>query len=251
MVDCIIQARMGSSRLPGKVLMKISDRFNVLDFLLNQLNYCKTINRIIIATSKNSKDDVIQEYCIKNSISCFRGNEHDVLDRYYNCAKKFESKQIIRITADCPLIDPNIVDNVVKNFLKDKYDYYSNILKRTFPIGTDVEIFSFEILEKIWSLAKLSSDREHVTMFIRSKKIHCKTGYLRNNTDLSNLRITLDRIEDLELIRKIVSKYQKYPILLEDVVKILNENKQLLEINMNINNNEGYELSLKNDKNVD
>ena len=113
MVDCIIQARMGSSRLPGKVMMKIDSKNSVLDLIINQLKYSKFLENIIIATTSKTEDDVIEKFCLKNSLRCFRGSEKDVLDRYYQCAKKFNLKHIIRITADCPLIDPEIVDKVI------------------------------------------------------------------------------------------------------------------------------------------
>tara|TARA_B110000014_G_C20123532_1_gene596753 strand:- start:385 stop:1155 length:771 start_codon:yes stop_codon:yes gene_type:complete len=247
MVDCIIQARMGSSRLPGKVMMKIDSKNSVLDLIINQLKYSKFLENIIIATTSKTEDDVIEKFCLKNSLRCFRGSEKDVLDRYYQCSKKFNLKHIIRITADCPLIDPEIVDKVIEKYKVGQFDYFTNILIRTFPIGTDVEIFSFETLEKMWKDAKLPSEREHVTTYIRNKKLDCKFGNLENVEKLGNLRFTLDRYEDLQLIKKITSKIHKNPILIKDVIKIVTDYPELLEINKNVENDEGMKKSLKID----
>ena len=247
MVDCIIQARMGSSRLPGKVMMKIDSKNSVLDLVINQLKYSKFLENIIIATTSKTEDDVIEKFCLKNSLRCFRGSEKDVLDRYYQCSKKFNLKHIIRITADCPLIDPEIVDKVIEKYKVGQFDYFTNILIRTFPIGTDVEIFSFETLEKMWKDAKLPSEREHVTTYIRNKKLDCKFGNLKNVENLGNLRFTLDRYEDLQLIKKITSKIHKNPILIKDVIKIITDYPELLEINKNVENDEGMRKSLKMD----
>ena len=238
---------MGSSRLPGKVMMKIDSKNSVLDLVINQLKYSKFLENIIIATTSKTEDDVIEKFCLKNSLRCFRGSEKDVLDRYYQCSKKFNLKDIIRITADCPLIDPEIVDKVIEKYKVGQFDYFTNILIRTFPIGTDVEIFSFETLEKMWKDAKLPSEREHVTTYIRNKKLDCKFGNLKNVENLGNLRFTLDRYEDLQLIKKITSKIHKNPILIKDVIKIITDYPELLEINKNVENDEGMKKSLKMD----
>ncbi len=246
---CIIQARMGSSRLPGKTLMKLNDELSTLHFVKNQLSFSKFIDEIIVATTDLEEDDVIEEICKEMKVKCFRGSSNDVLDRYYNCAKKFQIENIIRITADCPLIDPEIVDQVIQKFHTKNYDYVSNTLKRTYPIGTDVEIFSFEILDKTWRNAKLPSEREHVTPFIRNEKIDLKIGNLENTTDLSHIRITLDHKEDLELIKQIISQINKNPILLNDIMDLLSRNPELVKINNHISPNEGMLKSLQQDRN--
>jgi len=248
MPDCIIQARMGSSRLPGKVLMKIDSNHSVLDSIINQLQHSKLINRIIIATTTKNEDDVIEKYCLENSIEVFRGNESDVLDRYLQCAKKFNLENIIRVTADCPLIDPQIVDKVISEYMSGNYDYFTNVLNRTFPVGTDVEIFSFKILKNVWENAKLPSEREHVTLFIRNNKLKCKIGNLENKKDLKNIRITLDRQEDLELLREIKKYLKQEPILIKDIIELIKKKPKLLRINQNISNNEGILKSLETDK---
>ena len=153
MIGCIIQARMGSSRLPGKVLMKSDDARPLLYYVINQLRYCTKVKNLVIATTTNQEDDEIEKFANNNSINIFRGKEKDVLDRYFQCAKKHSFSTIVRITADCPLIDPQIVDNVIEKFFSGSYDYATNTLIRTFPIGTDVEVFSFSALERTWKHA--------------------------------------------------------------------------------------------------
>ena len=248
MIGCIIQARMGSSRLPGKVLMKLNENCSTLDFVLNQLSFSTLIDKIIIATTNLVQDDIIEQTAKNLGIECFRGNSDDVLDRYYNCAKKFQMDNIVRITSDCPLIDPGIVDEVISKYKSGNYDYFTNTLIRTYPIGTDVEIFSFEILEKTWQNATLPSEREHVTPFIRNKKMNFRVGNLENKKKLDHVRWTLDRQEDLDLIREIISKIKKKPILMNDILNLFSAEPQLIKINENISQDEGNIKSLKKDE---
>jgi len=248
-VDCIIQARMNSTRLPGKVLLSLSNDFTVLQHMINQLRFSKLIDSIIIATTNLPDDDIIEEEARKLNLKCFRGNSEDVLDRYYQCAKKFDCRTIIRLTSDCPLIDPEIVDQVIVNYKSEHFDYYTNVLNRTFPIGTDVEIFSFDVLEKMWNDATLPSEREHVTLFIKNKNSNFKIGNLENHEDLKHIRITLDQEEDFILIKKIVTKLSKTPILMNDVRDLFLNEPSLQKINQHIVQNEGLLKSLKKDQN--
>ena len=247
MIGCIIQARMGSSRLPGKTLIKLDENRSTLDFVVNQLSFSTLINKTVIATTSLEQDDIIEKNAKTLGIDCFRGSSDDVLDRYYQCAKKFQINTIVRITSDCPLIDPQIVDDVIRKYQHEDYDYVTNTLNRSYPIGTDVEIFSFEILEKAWQKAILPSEREHVTLFIKNKKLDFKLGDLKNNKNLGNLRWTLDREEDLNLIRKIVAKVNKNPILMNDILNLFSIEPELIKINEHIPQNEGVLKSLKKD----
>jgi spore coat polysaccharide biosynthesis protein SpsF len=249
MIGCIVQARMGSSRLPGKTLVKLTDELSTLNFVINQISSSTLIDKIIIATTSLEQDDIIENTCKELGIESYRGSSSDVLDRYYNCAKKFHFDHIIRITADCPLIDPEIIDKVIKKYTTEDFDYVSNTLECTFPIGTDVEIFSFPILEKTWQNAKLLSEREHVTPFIRNNKLNMKLGNLKNTKNLSHIRITLDHTEDLELIQKIISQINNRPILLNDILDLLSTQPELLKINQHIPHNEGMLKSLNQDRN--
>ena len=248
MIGCIIQARMGSSRLPNKVLMKINENQTVLEHVIKQLSFSKSINKIIVATTKLKQDDIIENLVKKLGIDVFRGNSLDVLDRYYQCAKQFNLENIVRITSDCPLIDPEIVDEVIRKYETDEFDYVSNTLIRTFPIGMDVEIFSFGVLQTTWNNATLPSEREHVTPFMRNKKMGFSIGNVENHKDHSKIRITLDRKEDYELIKKIINKFERKPILIQDIIKLFQNQPELMKINENVKHDEGMQKSLKNDK---
>ena len=238
---------MGSSRLPGKVMKKLDKQHTVLDYVINQLSFSKLIDKKIIATTELEQDDVIEQAAKNLGLEFFRGSSDDVLDRYYKCAKKFNIDNILRITSDCPLIDPDIVDKVIEKYQSKEFDYVSNTLIRTFPVGTDVEIFPFKILEKAWQNADLPSEREHVTPYIRNKKFNCKLENLENEKKLGYLRWTLDRIEDFELIKKIVKKISKRPILMNDVLDLFSDEPELIKINAHISQNEGMLKSLKKD----
>jgi len=247
MIGCIIQARMGSSRLPGKVLMKSGNGMPLLYHVINQLRHCSKVKNLVIATTTNQEDDEIEKFADNNSVNVFRGSEKDVLDRYFQCAKKYSFSTIVRITADCPLIDPQIVDKVIEQFFSGNYDFATNTLTRTFPIGTDVEVFSFSALETAWKNAQLPSEREHVTPHLRNKG-NFKTINVENDTNISNLRLTVDRIEDFELINEILNNLSINPIHLENILELFSRKPELIEINKHINNNEGLDRSLKEDE---
>ena len=247
MIGCIIQARMGSSRLPGKVLMKSGNGMPLLYHVINQLRHCSKVKNLVIATTTNQEDDEIEKFADNNSVNVFRGSEKDVLDRYFQCAKKYSFSTIVRITSDCPLIDPQIVDKVIERFFSGNYDYATNTLIRTFPIGTDAEVFSFSALETAWKNAQLPSEREHVTPHLRNKG-NFKTINVENDTNISNLRLTVDRIEDFELINEILNNLSINPIHLEDMLELFSRKPELIEINKHINNNEGLDRSLKEDE---
>ena len=240
----IIQVRMGSTRLPGKVLKKLNG-ITVLESLLNQLNYSKLLNDKIIATTSNSEDDVIVNFCKSKEIKCFRGSQDDVLDRYYNCAKKFSINTIIRITSDCPLMDPQVIDDVIDFYLKNSYDYVNNFYKRTYPYGNDVEIFSIKVLEKVWEKATKLSEREHVTPYIYNNPDEFSLGWIENKENLSEFHWTIDRREDLIFVQNIFKKISKRPILMKDIIDVIKDDPSLLEINKNTNPNEGYLKSIK------
>jgi spore coat polysaccharide biosynthesis protein SpsF len=263
-IGCIIQARMSSTRLPGKVMMKVENENTILDCVINQLQSSKEIKDIVIATTDQKEDDVIVEFVKRREIKYFRGSEKDVLDRYYQCAKKFNFAEIIRITSDNPLIDYEVADTVVKYFKLNNYDYITTSGPWAFnrgettdlspptshckyPSGYDVEVFTFSALENAWKNAKLPSEREHVTPYIfKNKEIFRQTS-IGNSEDLSRFRCTVDTKYDLELIQKIYSNIKKRPILLYDVIKLLKANPELVKINAHAKA-DGYIKSLKEDK---
>jgi len=246
MIVAIIQARMGSNRLPGKVMKMIKGK-PLLHYVLNQLQHSKFLEKIIVATTNLEEDDIIEKFVLKEGFDCFRGNSKNVLDRYYHCAKSNSISSILRITADCPLIDPNLVDSVIKKFENEKFDYVSNAFPRTFPYGTEVEIFSFNSLKISWEKAVKPSEKEHVTPYIKNHPEIFKIGNIESDKNLSDYRWTVDRIEDLELVKQIIIKINKKFILTEDILKLIQKEPQLKEINNNITSNEGMMKSLKED----
>lgn len=248
-MDCIIQARMSSTRLPGKVLMKIENEKTVLEFVLNQCKESKLLDRMIIATTNKIDDQEIVKVVKKLGFDYFCGNESDVLDRYYKCAKKFKSKHIMRITSDCPLIDPTVIDRVIKKYQSGKFDYVSTSPPQTFPWGISVEIFSFKALKNIWKNAKIPSEREHVTPYFYKNPKKFKIFVVKNKIQLTNIRISVDRKNDLTLVRKVISKIKIRPILLKSILKLSKSNPGLFKINKSNIPNEGYLNSLKLDKN--
>ena len=246
MIGCIVQARMGSSRLPNKVMKKIENDFTVLDYVIEQLKSSKNIEKIIVATTTLEEDNIIFDYLFLHKYEVFRGSSEDVLDRFYQCAKRFSIDTIVRITADNPLIDPKIIDIVIDEYKNDKYDLVTNTLKRTFPYGTEVEVFSFKSLEKAWKNAKRPSEREHVTPFIRDPQNKFILNNIEYQGNFSHLRYTVDRIDDLKLVKEIIKNISTRPILIQDVIKLYKQKPEIFEINKNIKH-DGYESSLKKD----
>ena len=247
-VGCIVQARMGSSRLPGKVMMDVKEGKPVLYFVINQLQHCKLVDKIIVATTNLKEDDKIVEFCNKLDVPCYRGSSENVLDRYYQCGKMHSISTIVRIPADKPLIDPEIVDNIIKIFKSNTYDYVTTFLPPTFPNGTEVEVFSFEALEDSWKNAELPSEKEHVTPYIYNHKDRFKIFNVINFEDLSEYRWVVDRIEDLNLVRQITSKIKKRPVLTNDIIELFKKEPQLVKINKNVQREEGDLKSLKEDE---
>jgi spore coat polysaccharide biosynthesis protein SpsF len=247
-IGCIVQARMGSSRLPGKVMMDVEKDKPVLHYVISQLRYCKLIDKLIVATTTLSEDDKIVKYCKELGVDSFRGSAQNVLDRYYQCAKKFSITTIVRIPSDKPLIDPEIVDSVIDKFRLNSYDYVINFSPPTFPSGTEVEVFSFKALETAWKNAVLPSEKEHVTSYIDNHKEKFKIFNVMQPEDLSRYRWAVDRMEDLTLVRNIVSKIKKRPILMRDVLDLFKKEPHLVDINKNVNREEGNIKSLKEDE---
>lgn len=249
MIGCIVQARMGSTRLPGKVLKNIEKNKTVLYFVINQLQDCKLIDKIVVATTNLEEDKKIVEYSKKLGIECFRGDSKNVLKRHYECAKKFSMSTIVRIPSDKPLIDPTIVDQNIKFFNENSCDYVTNFLsKSTFPSGTEVEVFSYNALEIAHKKARLPSEKEHVTPYFSNHKNEFKIKHLENSKNLSDLRFAVDRIEDLNLVKIIISKITKRPILVKDIVELFKVEPELIKLNQDVDRNEGDKKSLKEDE---
>jgi glutamate-1-semialdehyde 2,1-aminomutase len=242
-VLAIIQARYNSTRFPGKVVKKINNK-SILEILIKRLSKSKYISKIIVACSESRNDKVIIEICKKLSIDYFIGSENDVLDRFYNSAKKYKGINVARITSDCPLIDPEIVDKVINNFFLKRVDYASNINPPTFPDGLDVEVFKFSALKEAYIKASHPNEREHVTPFIINN-IKFKKFNLKNSIDYSSLRLTLDEKQDFILIEKIIKNFKNnLYFTLDNILDFYKKNNKIFSINTNIKRNEGYNLNL-------
>ena len=257
----IIQARINSSRLPGKV-MKTIDTKPMLSHVLNQVNNSKNVDIVILATSDQSDDDVIEEFCKNQNQICFRGSKNDLLDRYYKCAKQFNLDIIVRITSDCPLIDPELIDKMISHFMKNDNDYYSNNFEKingnwenskcNFPQGMTVEICTFSTLERAWKSASSLSEREHVFPYVQ---FHPELFNLKNEIfhhDLSYIRCTVDHPEDLEFICKI---YELMPknldyITISEIETIVKQHPEIVKINNFIDFEEGFKISLDKERNL-
>ena len=228
--------------------MKLDKKHTVLDYLINQLKHSKLLGKIIIATTNLEEDNAIVNFAKKNEIEYFRGESDDVLDRYYQCAKNFSSDNILRITSDSPLIDPTVIDDLIINYQKSSCDYASTNLARTYPFGIDAEIFSFNTLEKTWKNAILPSEREHVSPYMKKNSKIFKQFNLRNKIKVPLVRLTIDREVDLELFRIVISKITDRPILMNNILELYNNEPKLFEINSHMDPLEGYNKSLKYDK---
>jgi len=205
-VVAIIQARMGSTRLPGKVMMLIGNK-SMLARVVNRVRRARTVTETVVATSAKPQDDPIVKECEALNVACFRGSEEDVLDRYYQCARQYGADVVVRITADCPMIDPAVIDQAVTTFSQRKADYASNGLQRSFPRGLDTEVVSFEALKRAWEEAKLDFQRAHVTPYIHRNPKAFHLEPVLAGSDSSQFRWTVDTAEDLQLVRTLYARF--------------------------------------------
>jgi spore coat polysaccharide biosynthesis protein SpsF len=230
----IIQARMGSSRLPGKVLMKLNG-IPILEHIINSLKFSKLSDKIIIATTINQIDDSIETLCNDLGVDCFRGSSNDVLNRYYECAKFYHGDIIVRITCDNPLIDPTLVDEAIKICKEKNCDYVSNMIHQTYPLGYLVEVLKFDILKQNNDKIHDALTREHVTHHIRnnSSMYKIKEFFAPENLQRSQWRLTVDHENDYQLMKKIFQKLYKPNKFISylDVVTFLDRNLELVKIN--------------------
>lgn len=247
----IIQARMGSSRLPNKVLLNLGGR-SVLENVINRVKNSSLVDEVIVATTIEKQDIEIVKLCSNNNIRVFCGSENDVLDRYYQAAKLIQPQNVIRITADCPLIDPLVIDEVIKVHCDGDYDYTSNTIQETFPDGEDVEIMKFDILKEAWIEANMASQREHVTQYIIKNEKYRKFN-VRYREDISNKRWTLDNEDDYTLISEIYGRLSSYDnsFGMSEVLDLLTLYPEMESINSKASRNEGLKKSLENDYKID
>ncbi len=231
----IVQARMGSERLPGKVLKEVLGR-PLLSYLLERLKFVSEATEIVVATTVLNGDDAIENLCQKEGVKVFRGSSEDVLERYYLAAKKSAADVVVRITGDCPCTDPKIIGEVITFYTKNIADYVSNTLERTFPIGMDVEVFSMKALERAYEMAKDPAEREHVTPYIYRNPQFFSCLNVPSKNNYSNYRLTVDTSEDFELIRKIIETL--YPVnpkySMNDIISLLHQHSDWILINAHV-----------------
>lgn len=246
----IIQARMGSSRLPGKVLKQIKGH-SLLEIQQQRIKPSPLVDKIIIATTTNVEDDEIEKFCIEKGITYFRGSDWDVLDRYYQAAKPFNPTNVIRLTSDCPLHHHTVVDFVIDEYLKSGKDYFSNSNNEPdfLEDGFDVEVFSFKALETAWNEAKLLSEREHVTPYIKnSGKFLC--GWKKYNNDYQ-YKLSVDSENDFKAVEMIFNAFESLTDFgMNDVLELLKIKPEILELNKESIINSGYVKSIQNDKKI-
>jgi spore coat polysaccharide biosynthesis protein SpsF (cytidylyltransferase family) len=248
MVVAIVQARMGSKRLPGKVMKEVKGK-PLIGYLLERLRKSEKIDKIVLATSVNKENEVLCDYVKSLGYNIFRGSEEDVLNRYYQVAKKYNAETVVRITGDCPLIDPYICDKLIQFYFNKETDYAK--LSPKFAEGLDCEVFSFEVLEKADKNAVKSSEREHVTPFIKNSPKIYNTIILDNSVDEGKYRFTVDGPEDFKVVKNIItdlSKTESDFIDFQSIKKYLDSHPDIFKMNANIQRNEGYLESLKKDK---
>lgn len=247
----VTQARSGSTRLPNKILKEVNGE-TLLKIHIDRIKKSKNATDIIVATTDKLEDDIIETQVKKMGVEVFRGAENDVLDRFYQSVKEIRPDLIVRLTSDCPLIDPELIDSVIDKTISDKVDYCSNCLIESFPDGQDIEVFTFKALKEAWSKATLNSQREHVTPYIREnssfyeRDTFTSVNFMSEYPEYSNVRMTVDEQSDFKMITKLIDKlgteenWEKYAELYLNDISI---NK----LNRNITRNEGYFKSLKKD----
>lgn len=245
----MIQARIGSSRLPGKVMLPILDK-PVIWHIYHRLKQAKKIDQICIACSTNFRDNPIEQFAIKESIPIFRGPEEKILDRLIGAAEKFNANAIVRITADCPFVDPKIVDEIIDVYTsQDDLDFVSNNIRRTFPDGMDVEVISSQFLKKLG--VKLYDSQEWFLMHVieNQKCYKCKSYESKN--DLSKLRWTLDYQEDYEFVKVVYSELSQLNIFyMEDILDLIRRKPHISEINAMYEADTSTSLYLDYKKNI-
>jgi len=234
-VVAIIQARMGATRLPGKVLMDVAGQ-PMMARVVNRSRRAKGLDAVVIATTTQPVDDAIVRLCHEQGWLLFRGSEEDVLDRYYRAALALEADVVVRITSDCPLIEPELIDSSVATFLPHRppLDYLSNTLVRTFPRGLDVEVMSFKVLKRAWQEEDNPAWREHVTPYIWRQPDKFKIRNVTNDEDYSHMRWTVDTAEDLAFVRKVYEYFKNDTFSWREVLELLKEHPEWLEINRDV-----------------
>ena len=249
-IIAVTQARYGSTRLPAKVLKKIGDE-TLLDIHLQRILKAKNVTKLVVATTIEEGSEEIVRIAKRNGVGCYRGSVCDVLERFYFAVKDLNPDYVVRITSDCPLIDPNVIDFVISECLKEEVDYASNTLHPTYPDGIDTEVFKFSALEKAYNEAQLKSEREHVTPYIKKNSSYnggdkFTSINVEYPQDFSAYRITVDTQEDFDVIKNLIDNLGKDAEWIE-YIDYLDSHKDVKSLNSNHTRDEGYAKSLLND----
>ncbi|ALS26099.1 cytidylyltransferase [Paenibacillus sp. 32O-W] len=234
-VVAIVQARMGSTRLPGKVLKQLGSQ-SVLAHVINRLRSVPAIHEVVVATTTESIDQAIVHETVQLDVPCYRGSEYDVLSRYYEAARQHRADVIVRITSDCPLIDPDVTGQCIDFFFRQQVDYASNTIERTFPRGLDTEVFTMEALQTAQMRASLPYQREHVTPYLYQNPALFKMAHYKDAKDYSHYRWTLDTVEDWLFITSVVNRCESesIPLSYSSILKMLDNYPELIEINAHV-----------------
>jgi len=229
----IIQARTGSTRLPGKSVKKINGK-PLIWYIVDTVKKSKLIDEIVLATTTKEKDKILIDLAKEYGVKSFAGDENNVLDRYYQAAKKFEGDIIVRLTGDCPLQDHNVIDRIIQEFLDNEFDYVSNTLVSTFPHGLDTEVFSFNALEKSWKQATHPLETEHVTFRIKKRTDLFSTKNVYNSENMHSFRWTVDYSEDFLLIEEILKRLGNKERNMQNILEIFEKEPELKELNRKV-----------------
>ncbi|MDD5306754.1 MAG: glycosyltransferase family protein [Deltaproteobacteria bacterium] len=230
---CIIQARMGSTRLPGKVLMDIAGK-TMIERVVERARRIAGVDDVVVATSLGTGDDTLVDLCVQRGYPYFRGDENDVLDRYLGAARQHRAEAVARVTADCPLLDPEVSATVVREFAEKSPEYASNTLERTYPRGLDTEVLPLEVLEIAGREAMEKADREHVTRFVWRQPHRFRLLSIRREVDQSRHRWTVDTVEDLALVRRLYNEFGKDEFNTDEVLSLLAAHPDWVSINANV-----------------
>lgn len=248
-VVALLQARMSSTRLPNKVMRPLLGE-PMLGRQLERLSRCLNIDQLQVVTSSDSSDDPLAAWLQQQQVPFYRGALDDVLDRFYQAAQGHNAAHIVRLTGDCPLTDPSIIDAVIEQHLHERNDYTSNCAPASLPDGLDVEVFTIAALRTSWQLAHKPSEREHVTLYLRNHSEQFKLGNYQHQPDLSSLRWTVDEARDMQFVEAVYAAlYPANPAFgYREILSLLQRQPQLLAINSDIQRNEGLLRSLQKDK---
>jgi spore coat polysaccharide biosynthesis protein SpsF (cytidylyltransferase family) len=248
-VVAIIQARMGSTRLPGKVMAALAGQ-PLLARVIERAPAIPGVDDVVVATTVEERDEVVVRLAKTLGVDAFAGSPEDVLDRYYRSACQAGAFTVVRITADCPLLDPQASGRALARFLQGDVDYVTNCRPPTYPDGLDTEVFSFTALEQAWQQAQLLSDREHVTPYIWKHPNRFRVANVAHDEDLSTLRWTVDEPQDLQFVRAVYGHLHHDGRLfgMQEVLQLLRQHPEMSAINQGIGRNEGYVKSLQGDR---